>query len=123
VSDAGEAVKGAERRSGPLTGWELPGAAAVLGSRATGELLDPGTARRIACDAGIIPAVLGSRGEILDQGRLQRVFTLGQIRAPWRRDRHCTFPDCDTPAAWCDAHHLTHWIDGGPTDLSNAASR
>jgi hypothetical protein len=97
------------------------GAAAVLGSRATGELLDPGTVRRIACDAGIIPAVLGSRGEILDQGRLQRVFTLGQIRALWRRDRHCTFPDCDIPAAWCDAHHLVHWIDGGPTDLSNAA--
>jgi hypothetical protein len=58
------------------TGGELPvGAAAVLGSRATGELLDPGTVRRIACDAGVIPAVLGSRGEILDQGRLARVFT------------------------------------------------
>jgi hypothetical protein len=104
------------------TGGELPaGAGTVLGSRANGELLDPDTVRRIACDAGIIPAVLGRHSETLDQGRLQRVFTLGQIRALWRRDRHCTFPDCDTPAAWCDAHHLVHWIDGGPTDLSNAA--
>ncbi|MFW5471044.1 HNH endonuclease, partial [Knoellia sp. CPCC 206435] len=25
------------------------------------------------------------------------------------------------PASWCDAHHLIHWADGGPSDLSNAA--
>ena len=25
------------------------------------------------------------------------------------------------PASWCDAHHLVHWADDGPTDLSNAA--
>ena len=23
------------------------------------------------------------------------------------------------PAQWTDAHHLVHWADGGPTDLSN----
>jgi len=97
------------------------GAGVVLGSRATGELISPDTVRRIACDAGIIPVVLGGRSEVLDQGVTQRLFTLGQIRALWRRDRHCTFPGCDVPAAWCDAHHLVHWIDGGATDLDNAA--
>ena len=35
------------------------------------------------------------------------------------RDRGCTFPNCDRPAGWCDAHHIDHWIDGGPTDLDN----
>ncbi|MBR7742762.1 HNH endonuclease, partial [Phycicoccus sp. BSK3Z-2] len=25
------------------------------------------------------------------------------------------------PARWTDAHHLTHWADGGTTDLDNAA--
>ena len=25
------------------------------------------------------------------------------------------------PAQWADAHHLIHWADGGPSDLSNAA--
>ena len=69
----------------------------------------------------IIPVVLGRDGEILDQGREQRLFTNGQVRALWLRDAHCTFPGCDAPAAWCDAHHLVHWIDGGPTDLGNAA--
>ena len=30
-------------------------------------------------------------------------------------------PGCQTPASWCDAHQLRHWVDGGPTDLGNAA--
>jgi hypothetical protein len=110
-------MPGDDGRSGP----EIPGAAVVLGSRATGELIDPASARRIACDAGIIPVVLGHHGEVLDQGAMERCFTLAQVRALWRRDQHCTFPGCDIPAAWCDAHHLIHWADGGPTDLSNAA--
>jgi hypothetical protein len=77
--------------------------------------------RKIACDCGIIPTVLGGAGEILDQGRMQRLFTPGQIRALTLRDRGCTFPACTAPASWCDAHHLLHWIDGGTTTLDNAA--
>ena len=96
-------------------------AAVVMGSVATGVLLAPDTIRKIACDSGIIPAVLGSDREVLDQCRLHRLFTTGQIRALWRRDEHCTFGACTTPAAWCDAHHLVHWIDGGRTDVDNAA--
>lgn len=97
------------------------GPGVVLGSRAAGEPISPDMVRRIACDAGIIPVVIGGRGEVLDQGTMERCFTTGQVRALWRRDRHCTFPGCDVPAAWCDAHHLVHWIDGGATDLDNAA--
>jgi hypothetical protein len=97
------------------------GAAQVLGTLAEGVLLGCDTVRRLACDAAIVPVVLGKQGEILDQGREQRLFSKGQVRALWLRDGHCTFPGCDAPAAWCDAHHLVHWIDGGPTDLANAA--
>ena len=97
------------------------GAARVLGTVGQGLLLGCDTVRKLACDAVIIPVVLGRNGEILDQGREQRLFTKGQVRALWLRDAHCTFPECDAPAAWCDAHHLVHWIDGGPTDLTNAA--
>jgi len=25
------------------------------------------------------------------------------------------------PAHWCDAHHIVHWVDGGPTTVVNAA--
>ncbi len=97
------------------------GAGCTLGSLDSGGLLGPETVRRMACDAGIIPVVLGGPGEVLEVGRTQRLFTAGQVKALWLRDRQCTFPGCDAPAHWCDAHHLKHWVDGGPTDLNNAA--
>jgi hypothetical protein len=97
------------------------GAARVLGTLGDGTLLGCDTVRKLACDAGIIPVVVGGHGEILDVGREQRLFSKGQVRALWLRDGHCSFPGCDAPAAWCDAHHLVHWIDGGLTDLGNAA--
>ena len=81
----------------------------------------PDTIRKIACDAAVIPTVLGGQREVLDHGRERRLFTTAQIRALWLRDTHCTFPHCDAPATWCDAHHITPWIDGGATDLRNAA--
>ena len=74
-----------------------------------------------ACDAGVIPVVLGGAGEVLDLGRAVRLFTAAQTRRLWLRDRHCTYPGCGMPPQWCDAHHLGHWADGGPSDLANAA--
>ncbi len=97
------------------------GAATVIGSAQGGSLLAPETVRRLACDAAIIPTVLGGRGEILELGRSTRLATPGQLAALWLRDAGCTFPGCTTPARWCDAHHLVHWADGGKTDLSNLA--
>ena len=85
------------------------------------ETLTAGTVRRLACDAQVIPVVLGTDGEILDQGMARRLFDRAQIRHLWLRDRHCTFPGCTKPAAWTDAHHLVHWADDGPTDIDNAA--
>lgn len=35
------------------------------------------------------------------------------------RDHGCTFPDCDMPAGWCDAHHIVPHARGGPTDVGN----
>jgi hypothetical protein len=79
--------------------------------------------RRWACDATIIPAVLNSCGEVVDLGHAQRLFTPAQIKRLWLRDQHCTYPRCDAPATWTDAHHLIHWADGGSSDLTNPAQR
>jgi hypothetical protein len=100
-----------------------PGLAAgtVLGGPHAGELLAPETIRRIACDATLVPLVLGTDREILDWGRAKRLFTPAQTASLWLRDGGCTYPGCDAPAHWCDAHHLIHWTDGGPSDLRNAA--
>lgn len=100
---------------------ELLAATNGAGITATGQVLSPNVVRRMACDGSIIPVVLGSKGEILDMGREKRLFTPGQHRALWHRDKMCTFPGCTIPPQWCDAHHLAHWVDGGPTDLDNGA--
>jgi hypothetical protein len=93
------------------------GAGTTLG----GQLLGPETIRRIACDAMIIPVVLGGDSEVLDVGRAKRLFTPGLLRALWLRDKGCTIPGCSAPPQWADAHHLVHWIDGGVTSLLNGA--
>jgi Domain of unknown function (DUF222) len=85
----------------------------------TGERLSPETVRKLACDAQIIPALLGSDGQPVDLGRTSRTFTPAQRRALSLRDHGCAFPGCDRPPAWCDGHHIRFWADGGSTDLRN----
>ncbi|MBM6402875.1 DUF222 domain-containing protein [Phycicoccus sp. CSK15P-2] len=97
------------------------GAGEVIGSTADGTLLSPETLRRIACDAALVPYVLGTEGEVLDVGRVARLFTRAQRRLLRRRDRGCTYPGCSAPPDWARAHHVRHWADGGATDVSNAA--
>jgi hypothetical protein len=97
------------------------GSGEVLGSTATGTVLSPEVLRRVCCEADLIPHVLGTAGEDLDLGRVVRLFTRAQRRRLWRRDRGCTFPGCTAPAAWTRAHHVTHWLDGGSSDIANAA--
>ena len=77
------------------------------------------TARRIACDAGMLPVVLGTYGEVLDLGRTARVFSPAQRIALAVRDGGCRWPGCDRPPSWCEAHHLDEWSHGGATDLNN----
>ena len=100
---------------------QLQGRCRGAGMTMGDQVLTVETVRRLACDAQVVPAVLGSHGEVLEQGRAERLFTAGQIRFLWMRDKHCTFPDCTKPATWTDAHHLIHWADGGPTDVDHAA--
>ncbi|WP_068254668.1 HNH endonuclease signature motif containing protein [Janibacter corallicola] len=87
----------------------------------TGQVLAPSVVRRMACEAGILPVVLGEEGEILEMGRSVRFFTPGQRRAVWLRDAGCTYPGCTMPPQWCDAHHVDWWSRGGGTDIDNAA--
>jgi hypothetical protein len=75
--------------------------------------------RRIACDARLIPVVLGSQSEPLDVGRASYPVTAAIRRALIVRDGSCAQPGCGRPAAWCDAHHISRWLDSGPTSLAN----
>jgi hypothetical protein len=75
--------------------------------------------RRLACDADLIPLVLGGKGQVLDLGRAQRLFPPHLRRALVARDKGCAFPGCTIPGTWCEAHHITAWEHGGTTTLTD----
>jgi hypothetical protein len=109
--------------------------------------LPTGTVRRLACDAAVTrvlvtrhhpagvagdlaaglraamvllpPALGGAPAQPLEVGRVTRVVSVAQRAALAVRDGGCRFPGCDRPPAWCEAHHLRHWVHGGTTDLGN----
>ena len=77
---------------------------------------------RLRAAMAVLPPTLGGApSQPLDVGRATQVVQPAQRAALAVRDRGCVFPDCERPLAWCDAHHLEHWVDGGPTDLANLA--
>ncbi|MBF4764070.1 DUF222 domain-containing protein [Nocardioides islandensis] len=91
-----------------------------IAGTSTGDRLTADQTRRLACQAGIIPVVLGGKGEILDLGRSKRLFTGPQRKAMALRDRGCTAEGCTIPAAWCEAHHHQQpWSQGGKTNLAH----
>ena len=74
--------------------------------------------RALACDAGIVPVVLGGASEVLDVGRVSRDFSSAQRTALLERDGGCAM--CGAPPSWCEAHHIEWWDrDGGRSDLAN----
>jgi hypothetical protein len=81
---------------------------------------DLGLTGRLQLAAALLPPVLGGAPtQPLDLGRTTRVVSPTQRTALAVRDGGCVFPGCDRPLEWCEAHHLWHWLHGGPTDLAN----
>ena len=75
---------------------------------------------RWTCDASIARMVLDADGVPLDHGRAVRTATAAQRRALVARDGPCcAVPGCDVPAGWTQAHHVTHWMPHGLTDIGN----
>ena len=93
----------------------------ICGLTDTGTELSPSDLRRIACDATIIPAVMGTRSEVLDVGRTSRTIPPAIRRALIVRDGGCVWPGCGVAPIGCVGHHLVHWADLGPTSLANLA--
>ncbi len=90
----------------------------LLGSSGS-EGLSAGAARRLACDANLIPIVLGGESQPLDVGRDHRHVTTPIRVALQERDGGCVFPGCTAPHAVCEAHHIIPWWAGGHTALPN----
>lgn len=86
-----------------------------------GPWLPAEVARRIGCDTEVV-AITERDGLPIDVGRARRIVPLPLRRALQVRDGFCRFPGCAVPARFTEAHHLDHWIDGGPTNLDNLCS-
>lgn len=85
----------------------------------TGQPLTATHIRRLACDAEVLPMVLGGDGQPLDVGRTERTAPPHIRAALITRDGPCSFPGCDHPPGTPEAHHIQSWVDGGDTSLAN----
>jgi len=75
--------------------------------------------QRMACDCSVTRVLLSQESLVVDVGRSKRVIGGAMRKALQMRDEHCKWPGCERPPSRCDGHHLTHWIEGGPTNLDN----
>ena len=82
----------------------------------TGDTISASQARRLACEAGIIPAVLGGQSEVLDLGRSRRLHNTAQRLKATIEQRGCAVLGCETPPGMCHLHHPEAWAAGGETN-------
>src|SRR5213595_2275751 len=69
-------------------------------------------------DAAIIRII--GKGELdAELTRASRSTPPATRRALAARDRGCLAEHCNRPPQWTDTHHVKHWIDQGPTTMSN----
>ena len=80
--------------------------------------IPPQHLRSHLCDAHIIPQILGSGGVVLDKGRAARTFP-NHLKEDLALRGACSIPNCRSPVAYCDGHHLIWWSHNGLTNPSN----
>jgi len=85
----------------------------------SGDLLPPETIRRMCCDGGIIPIVLGGHSEVLDMGRKRRLATAEQRTALRAMHPTCIIPGCTVAFDRTEIHHVDEWTGQiGETNLN-----
>jgi hypothetical protein len=86
-----------------------------------GTPISPKTLGALLCDSVLIRVLRANSGAVLDLGRSVRTATAGQRKALAARDGGCVVPGCTVPASGCEAHHVTWWSQGGPTNIGTMA--
>jgi hypothetical protein len=85
-----------------------------------GVRIGAGEIRRLACEASILPLVLGGDSVPLDLGRGQRLHSHHQRIALSASHDTCAVGGCERPFSWCEIHHhRLSWSKNGRTDLDN----
>jgi len=73
---------------------------------------------RLTCDGRLQPAIDDAKGFTVGVGRVSRQIPAWLRRLMVERDGGCRFPGC-LRTRWTHGHHMTHWAEGGPTNLDN----
>jgi hypothetical protein len=97
----------------------------VAGTRSDGTHVGPLSAAALeyfTCDCSVSRIVMRGPSEVLDVGRATRTISAALWKALVARDGGCKVPGCGRPPAWCEAHHIVHWAQGGLTNLDNLSS-
>jgi Domain of unknown function (DUF222)/HNH endonuclease len=81
--------------------------------------IDGVTAGRYLCDSLLYRVLVHAKSAILDHGRATRAVPPPLWNVLLLRDQHCRWKGCDRPGAWCEAHHVIWWENGGTTDIAN----
>lgn len=84
-----------------------------------GQPVPPEELERLLANADVYTAFADADGQPLWLGRSQRSASLAQRIVLAARDGGCI--GCDAPSERCEAHHIQHWQDDGPTDVPNLA--
>jgi hypothetical protein len=83
-----------------------------------GPVIPADVLRQLACDCRLELVVSDGERGVVGVGRATREPPPWLYRQVLRRDGGCRFPGCGA-RRHIHAHHIRHWIDGGPTDLDN----
>ncbi|QHD86361.1 DUF222 domain-containing protein [Gordonia sp. JH63] len=75
------------------------------------------TAKQASCDGSLTEIILDAEGVPLQMGHTHRLFPAHLRKAMLVRDACCI--KCGAPPSHTQVHHVTHWADGGATDLDN----
>jgi hypothetical protein len=89
-----------------------------VAATADGTPLSTQAVRRLACDCGVVALIEDANGNPLGASHKRRVISGALKRAVLHRDETCRFPGCRA-RAFLEGHHMKHWLDGGPTTISN----
>ncbi len=74
----------------------------------------------LAIESQVMAVLFDPTGAVMSYGRTRRLAPPGLRLALYARDQGCTFPDCDRPPQWTQAHHFAEWDrDHGPTSIAN----
>lgn len=84
-----------------------------------GQPVPPEVLERLLENADVYTAFADADGQPLWLGRSKRSASLAQRIVLAARDGGCI--GCKAPSERCEAHHIKHWLDGGPTDIDNLA--